>query len=133
MDPSPATHWYYVAADFKCTHPGTKQRRHLWERSVFVFQSTMEAAEATALKVARSHEHEYLNPMGELVRWVFVGIESWSELFAASLDHGTEVYWDWRFSTDQPKNFRRLNAPRVWEGKRRAPRRRVRLESGGPR
>lgn len=94
--------WFYVAADYKAVHVGTKRKRHLWERKVFVFRTTADKAESKALEIAKENEHEYISATGDLVRWTFMGIESTSELFDKEITDGTEVYWDWFVRVDRP-------------------------------
>lgn len=94
--------WFYVAADYKAVHVGTKRKRHLWQRKVFVFRTTADNAESKALEIARENEHEYISATGDLVRWTFMGIESTSELFDKVITDGTEVYWDWFVRVDKP-------------------------------
>ena len=112
--------WFYVAADYKAVHVGTKRKRHLWERRVFVFRTTADKAESKALEIAKENEHEYISATGDLVRWTFMGIESTSELFDKGITNGTEVYWDWFVRVDRstketatkPKTSRRLKVRR---------------------
>jgi hypothetical protein len=51
-----------------------------------------ETAYQRALFLGRAEEHEYENPYGEIVRWVFLGLHNLTLLDAATLTDGLEVY-----------------------------------------
>ncbi len=95
--------WFYVAADYESVHRGKNEKKHLWERRVFVYRATEAAAEKEGLSLARSQEHSYRNGEGTLIQVKFRGIESYSQLFDVRIISGTEVYWDFSWKSTKSK------------------------------
>lgn len=103
MKRAPKLKWFYVAVDYESVHRGKNEKKHLWERRVFVYRATEATAEKEALSLARSHEHNYRNGENTLIQVKFRGIESYSQLFDTKTISGTEVYWDWSYRSTGAK------------------------------
>ena len=95
--------WFWVAALYKSVHLGRRFKKHMWERRVFLIRADTISAERIALKIAKSHEDEYKAVGGDMVRWVFQGVEDCQELFDKRIAHGTEVFWDFFYGVDTPE------------------------------
>ena len=56
---------------------GTPRKTNLWDEIVVTFRARdREHAFSKALRIGRSHEHEYLNPDEQNVCWKFVEVET---------------------------------------------------------
>ena len=71
------TQQYYSARLLHIAVVGGRRRlrKHLCDETVFVFRATSDVdAFRRAIKIGRSHEHEYRNKYRQIVRWAFAEV-----------------------------------------------------------
>lgn len=94
--------WYWAPARYKSVHVSKPQRKHLWERTVFLVRDeTDDQAREIAERLAEEKQHEYLTADGKLLRWVLVDVEEVKSLIDQDLSQGTEVYWEFFYKVDK--------------------------------
>jgi hypothetical protein len=85
--------WFTASLLFKAEHSGVPNWKAIWEEQIVLFQALNDSdAKAKATTYGRSHQHEYTNDEGKLVRWSFQRIERVCEIDTTTLIDGTEVF-----------------------------------------
>lgn len=90
--------WYCVRAIYRSVRIGQPRKRHLYERTFFVFRAAhgldSSSLQEHAKRLAMEKEQEYAAVTGHTVRWVLDSIEDIKELIRFDPDEGGEVYWE---------------------------------------
>jgi uncharacterized protein DUF4288 len=90
--------WYCVRAIYRSVRVGQPRRRHLYERTFFIFRAASGAdsagLEERARTIALGKEQEYVAVGGHTVRWVLDSIEDVIQLIQFDPEEGGEVYWE---------------------------------------
>jgi len=85
--------WFTASLLFKAEHLGVSNYTPLWEELVILFQAISESdAEAKAAAYGQSHQHEYTNDEGTLIRWRFQKVERVCAIESTTLEDGTELF-----------------------------------------
>ncbi len=84
--------WYAAKLLFESSVPD-EHGRLLQEESIRLIEANDETeANAKAIALGNSEQHEYANPYGQTVRWRFVSVLEIQDLCEASLFDGMEVF-----------------------------------------
>ena len=84
--------WFTASLLFNAECKAAREKS-LWEEEIVLFEAEDELAAASkAAAHGRSHEHEYTNDKGELVRWVFKHVERICPVESTALVDGTELF-----------------------------------------
>jgi hypothetical protein len=85
--------WFTANILFKADHGGIANYKPLWEEQIVLFQAVSESdAEAKATAYGQSHQHEYTNDEGTLIRWSFQKVERVYAVESTALVDGTELF-----------------------------------------
>ncbi|WP_437732811.1 DUF4288 domain-containing protein [Sorangium sp. So ce1335] len=85
--------WYSVCMLFESKVDDQSSEEPLCEESIrLIWAADIEAAKVMANSLGVELEHEYSNPDGRMVRWVFKGIVDLQDLCESEIVSGTEVF-----------------------------------------
>ncbi|WP_437515133.1 DUF4288 domain-containing protein [Sorangium sp. So ce1099] len=85
--------WYSACMLFESEVDDQSSEEPLCEESIRLVKAVdVDAAKAIANSLGVELEHEYSNPDGRTVRWVFRGIVELQELCESEIVSGTEVF-----------------------------------------
>lgn len=62
--------------------------------------ATHDEAYDKAMRLGEQESHDYMNPYGERVRWVFLGVSDLEEILADRIKDGTEITYLWHETYD---------------------------------
>ncbi len=85
--------WFSANILFKGSSPSGSNSAILWEEQVILIQANTESeAQKKATSIGSNKQHEYRVDSGEIVRWIFDGIERVQQIESQEIYDGIEVF-----------------------------------------
>jgi hypothetical protein len=93
--------WYAARIAMQCLVGEADPGPWTVDEQIRVVQAaTHDEAYDKAVRLGQQAEHDYLNPYGQKVRWVFLGVSDLDEILAERIEDGTEITYLWHKTHD---------------------------------